>query len=97
MIILLAIIIWLYADYQQNLADHEQKMRKQMRDNNESLEKILERDRAQRMIEEQLALTEEYRLKTMQKSRKNSRQRITRTYAQDKDGRIIVQEVIEDI
>lgn len=97
MIILLAIIIWLYADYQQNLADHEQKMRKQMRDNNESLEKILERDRAQRMIEEQLALTEEYRLKTMQKSRKNGRQRITRTYAQDKDGRIIVQEVIEDI
>lgn len=97
MIILLAIIIWLYADYQQNLADHEQKMRKQMRDNNESLEKILERDRAQRMIEEQLTLTEEYRLKTMQKSRKNSRQRITRTYAQDKDGRIIVQEVIEDI
>ncbi|MBR5647240.1 MAG: hypothetical protein IKX23_11425 [Treponema sp.] len=93
MIILLAIIIWLYADYQQNLTDHEQKMR----ENNESLEKILERDRAQRMIEKQIALRDEYRLKTMQKSRKNGRQRITRTYAQDQDGRIIVQEIIEDI
>lgn len=85
---LLALILWLFGEDQRCKADHEDYMQKQIRESNRALQELLETERARRAIEEQLALQRAYR---------ESHRRITRSYAKDKDGRIVAQEIIEEV
>lgn len=84
MLILIAILLWLFGEDQSCKADYEDYMKSQIKKENQALQELLDREHARAMIEKQLREREAYRRK------------ITRNVARDERGRVVAQEVIEE-
>jgi len=85
MLILIAILLWLFGEDQSCKADYEDYMKNQIKKENDALQRLLDQEHARLMIEKQLAERNEYRRK------------ITRSIAKDEHGRVVAQEIIEEV
>jgi len=85
MLILIAILLWLFGEDQSCKADYEDYMKNHIKKENDALQRLLDQEHARLMIEKQLAERNEYRRK------------ITRNIAKDEHGRVVAQEIIEEV